>query len=43
MLLAIFMTGEPLPSVSVRTSWFSWAGGIFGSIFIGAAIFAVLV
>lgn len=43
MLVAILLTGEPIVSAAivVRTSWFSWAGGIFGAFFIGTAIFAV--
>lgn len=43
MLAAIITSGGPGLSgeMMARTSWVSWTGGIFGAIFIGAAIFAV--
>lgn len=43
MLMAILVSREaPLSGAMVaRTSWASWTGGLFGAMFIGAAIVAV--
>jgi len=43
MLAIATMSDQPWLSTAMiaRTSWISWAGGIFGAIFIGTAIFMV--
>jgi transporter family-2 protein len=42
LVLALFSSG-PRPSASwiENASWFSWTGGLFGAIFIGAALIMV--
>lgn len=43
MLIMAITSGQPWlsPDVIARTSWISWAGGLFGAIFIGTAILMV--
>jgi len=43
MLAAVIASGQPGLSAAMvtRTSWISWAGGLFGAIFIGTAILMV--
>ncbi|MGO4715360.1 DMT family transporter [Bradyrhizobium sp. 2TAF24] len=43
MLAAVMASGQPWLSAAMvtRTSWISWAGGLFGAIFIGTAILMV--
>ena len=43
MLIAVLASGGPPLSAAMigRTSWLSWAGGIFGALFIATAILAV--
>ena len=43
MALLALALRDPIPStvVAARVPWWAWSGGLFGAIFIGAAIFLV--
>jgi bacterial/archaeal transporter family-2 protein len=43
MVALALLLQDPLPSVATasRIPWFAWAGGVFGAIFIGLAIFLI--
>ena len=43
MALLALALRDPIPSMTVaaRIPWWAWSGGLFGAIFIGAAIFLV--